>query len=184
MNARSLSRLGLAGLVALACTSGQPDDSNIVRGHRLAPVTLPAATEAAIVDASIRAAFDVDPSLVLLAHPRRLPRTAGYEGGDSVSSAVLGALRQGGLVRGECDPHHDAPHDTPRCPVNAAGYVIRMSQPFQAVADTVQVNFAAEKFAAANGLKPEALRFEKIYQLKRDGGRWRVVREARVREPR
>ena len=182
MNRYSLSHVVIAGMLALACTSTEPDDSNIVRGHRLAPVTLPASSEAAIVDAAIRASFDVDPSLVLMAHPRRLPRTAGYEGGDSVSSAVLGALRQGGLVRGECDPRHDAPHDTPRCPGNAAGYVIRMSQPFQAVADTVQVNFAAEKFAAASGMKPEALRFEKIYQLKRDGGSWRVVREARVRE--
>ena len=182
MRLRRLSVVALAGVVGLGCSSGEPDDSNIVRGHRLAPVTLPAATEAAIVDASIRAAFDVDPSLVLMAHPRRLPRTAGYEGGDSLSSAFLSALRQGGLVRGECDPRHEAPHDTPRCPGNAAGYVIRVSQPFQAVADTVQVNFAAEKFAAASGVKPEALRFEKIYQLKRDGRSWRVVREARVRE--
>jgi hypothetical protein len=162
MRHKSWSYLALATVFALACSSTEPDDSNIVRGHRLAPVTLPVTTEAAIVDASIRAAFDVDPSLVLMAHPRRLPRTAGYEGGDSVSSALLGALRERGLIRGECDPRHDAPHDTPRCPGASAGYVIRVSQPFQAVADTVQVNFAAEKFAAASGLKPEALRFEKI----------------------
>jgi hypothetical protein len=119
-----------------------------------------------------------------MVHPRRLPRTAGYDGGDTLSGALVGALRNGGLVRGRCEPHHDAPRDTPRCPGSDAGYVVRISDLFQGVGDTLQVNFAAEKFAAATGRKPEALRFEKIYQLRPESSGWRVVREARVQEPR
>jgi hypothetical protein len=177
-------RLALVTALAIACTNNAPDDANVARGRRLTPTTLPPATEAAVVNAAIRAAFDVDPSLVLMVHPRRLPRTAGYEGGDSLSSGVVAALRDAGLVRGRCEPRHDQPRDTPRCPGADAGYVVRISDLFQGGGDTLQVNFAAEKFAAATGRKPEALRFEKIYQLRTESTGWRVVREARMREPR
>jgi hypothetical protein len=178
------SGVALVAMAALSCTSGPPDDSNIARGRRLKPTALAPTTEAAVVNAAIRGAFDIDPSLVLKIHPRRLPRTAGYEGGDAVPSALLDELRRGGLVRGSCEPRHDAPRDTPRCPGPDAGYVVRVSEPFQGKGDTLQVNFAAEKFGAATGPKPEALRFEKIFQLRKESTSWRVVREARMREPR
>jgi hypothetical protein len=140
------------------------------------------AAEAAVVDAAARASFNVEPGLILLLHPQRLPRTAGYEGGDSVPAALLQALRERGVVRGTCQPKHDAPRDTPRCTIPQAGYVIRTSPVMHAGRDTLQINFAAEAFAAATGARPQALRFEKIYQLVGQGTSWRVVREARVKE--
>ncbi len=171
--------LGLC--IALACSGGAPDDSNVARGRGLKPATLPPTAEAAVYDAAVRAAFDVEPSLVLFVHPRLLPRTAGYDGGDSISAALVQALRGRGVVRGVCDPKHEAPRDTPRCTGPHAGYVVRASQPFRAAGDTIQINFAAEAFGAELGPRPQALRFEKIYQLTGSGSQWRVVREARVR---
>jgi hypothetical protein len=172
----------LVALAGGACSGGDADDANVARGRGLKPIALEPAAEASIYDAAVRASFDVGPDLVLLAHPRRLPRTAGYDGGDSMSSALLRALRERGVVRGACEPQHEAPRDTPRCPGSPAGYVVRASEPLRAGGDTIQMNFAAEAFAAATGARPQALRFEKIYQLVKRGTDWRVVREARVKE--
>jgi hypothetical protein len=118
-----------------------------------------------------------------MAHPQRLPRTTGYTGGDSVPPALLQALRARGVVRGICRPKHEVPRDMPRCAGPEAGYIIRASPVVQAGRDTLQINFAAEQFAPATGARPQALRFEKIYQLVGTGTSWRVAREARVREP-
>jgi hypothetical protein len=171
-------------LVAAGCSDGAPDDSNIARGRGLKPLTMASAAEAGVIDAAVRASFDVEPGLVLLAHPRRLPRTAGYEGGDAVPTALVEALRARGVIRGSCEPRHESPRDTPRCAGSQAGYVVRVSAPFKAGGDTIQINFMAETFAPASGARPQALRFEKIYQLVGSGTSWRVAREARVREPR
>jgi hypothetical protein len=170
-----------AACVALACSGNAPDDSNVARGRGLRPLPLSPAAEAAVYDAAARASFDVGPDLVLMAHPRRLPRTAGYEGGEPLPSALLQALRDRGVVHGSCDPKHEVPLDTPRCAGAQAGYVIRGSPVVRVAADTAQLNFAAEAFAAATGQRPQALRFEKIYQLVGSGTTWRVVREARVK---
>jgi hypothetical protein len=171
-----------AGLVcAIGCAHG-PDDSNIARGRGLQPAALSPADEAGVYDAAARASFNVEPGLVLLLHPQRLPRTAGYDGGDPVPAALTQALRDRGVVRGTCVPRHDTPRDTPRCALPQAGYVIRASPVMRAGRDTLQVNFAAEAFAAATGARPQALRFEKIYQLVGRGSDWRVVREARVKD--
>jgi hypothetical protein len=167
--------------LALACADGAPDDANVARGRGLKPADLAPATEAAIYDAAVRASFNADPSLVLLTHPRRLPRTMGYDGGDAIPAALAQALRERGVVRGSCEPKHEAARDTPRCSGSRAGYVVRASQPFQAAGDTIQINFAAEAFGPETGPRPQALRFEKIYQLVGSGTTWRVVREARVR---
>jgi hypothetical protein len=174
----------LAGLLcaALACSDGTPDDSNVARGRGREPAALTPSAEAAVYDAAVRASFDVDPSLVLLVHPRLLPRTAGYAGGEPVPDALVRALRGRGVVRGICEPKHETPRDTPRCTGSQAGYVIRASPVVQAGRDTLQLNFAAEAFAAGSGARPPALRFEKIYQLVGGGTAWRVVREARVHE--
>lgn len=170
-----------AACITLACSGGAPDDSNVARGRGLRPLPLSSAAEAAVYDAAARASFDVGPDLVLMAHPRRLPRTAGYEGGEPLPAALLDALRDRGVVRGSCDPKHETPHDTPRCSGAQAGYVVRGSPVVRVGGDTVQLNFAAEAFAPASGQRPQALRFEKIYQLVGSGTTWRVVREARVR---
>lgn len=178
------ARLAAAMLLVLAaaCSGGDADDANVARGRKLAPASLAPAAEASVYDAVVRASFDMSPDLVLMLHPRRLPRTAGYEGGDAVPAALVQALRDRGVVHGVCEPKHEAPRDTPRCTGPQAGYVVRASTPFKASGDTIQINFAAEAFAAEKGARPQALRFEKIYQLVGSGSAWRVVREARVKE--
>jgi len=168
--------------VALACTPAS-DDSNIARGRGLTPAHLSIAAEASVYDASVRAAFDVGPGLTLLVHPLRLPRTVGYAGSDSVPAELIRALRARGLVSGVCIPKHETPRDIPRCDSPVAGYVIRGSDVLRVAKDTVELYFSAERFGAATGQRPEALRFEKIYQLVGSGTSWRVAREARVREP-
>jgi hypothetical protein len=183
MNPRLVGRFAESLLLclALAC-GGAPDDSNVFRGRGLKPVALSPAAEAAIYGAAVRASFDPDPSLVLLVHKRKLPLTAGYEGGDTVPAALVTALREHGVVSGRCDPKREAAH-TPRCPGARTGYVIRASPVVQVGHDTVQVNFAAEVFGPETGQAPQSLRFEKIYQLVGSGTQWRVAREARVRQP-
>ena len=179
------ARIGtVAALLGLsACSASEPDDSNIARGRGLKPLGMEPAAEASVIDAAARASFEVQPGLVLLAHPRRLPRTAGYEGGEVLPAPLVQALRSRGIVTGTCEPRHEAPRDTPRCPAQQAGYVIRVTTPFRAGGDTVQINFMAETFAPESGARPQALRFEKIYRLVGSGASWRVAQEARVREP-
>jgi hypothetical protein len=176
-------RVPLLLCVALACSGGAPDDSNVFRGRGLKAVALPPATEASIYEAAIRASFDVDPSLVLLVNRRLLPRAAGYEGGDTIPRTLVTALRDRGIVRGVCEPKREAAR-TPRCNVAQTGYIVRASPVVQSGRDTVQINFSAEVFAPETGPAPPILRFEKIYQLVGSGSSWRVAREARVREPR
>jgi hypothetical protein len=170
-------------IFALACSSGSPDDSNIARGRGLEAAPLPLAGQVAVYDAASRAAFDLGPGLVLLIHPLKLPRTAGYTGGDSVATDLITALRRRNVVSGTCTPQRDAPRNTPRCAINVPGYVVRASDVLRVSPDTVEIYYSAERFGAATGQRPEALRFEKIYQLVGSGTSWRVAREARVREP-
>lgn len=167
-------------VLAASCLGGDRGDS-YARGHGLSVANLPADIESRILEAAIRTAFDVEPALTLRMHPRRLPRTAGDSGGEPVPAALLRALRGRGLVLGTCEPIRSTPMDTPRCPGPEAGYIVRSSDVFRISPDTVEIWFAAEKFGAATGQRPEALRFEKVYQLVGQRWRWRVVREARPR---
>ncbi len=176
---RDVSLLGLL----LACSSGAADDASIARGRGLKAAQLPVAGQVAVYESASRAAFDLGPGLVLLIHPLKLPRTAGYSGGDSVPSDLITALRKRNVVSGTCTPQRDAPRNTPRCPVNVPGYIVRASDIFRVSPDTVELYYSAERFGAATGQRPEALRFEKIYQLVGSGTDWRVAREARVRHP-
>lgn len=170
-------------LFVVACSSGSSDDANVARGRGLKVATLPVAAQAAIYEQASRAAFDIGPGLVLLIHPLELPRSAGYAGGDSVPADLISALRKRNVVSGTCTPRRDAPRNTPRCPVNIPGYIVRASDILRVSPDTVEIYYSAERFGAATGQRPEALRFEKIYQLVGSGTNWRVAREARVREP-
>ena len=174
--------IGALLCVALACSDATPDDSHVARGRGLKPMALAPEAEASAFDAAVRASFDVAPGLVLMVHPRRLPRTAGYDGGEMLPPPVLKAMRDRGIVQGICEPKHEAPRDTPRCTGVQAGYVVRASVPLRVAGDTIQLNFAAEAYAAELGPRPQSLRFEKIYQLVGRGGDWQVLREARVRE--
>lgn len=182
MSARRAAALTLLLALCAACGRGDDREASYARGRGLKPAALSPATEALVYEESARAMFDIGPGLTLLLHPRRLPRTSGYDGGDAVPAAVVGALREGDIIRGTCEPRRDAPRDTPRCERPEAGYVLRGSDVFRSGGDTVQVYLAAEVFAAATGKKPQAQRFEKIYQLLPNGAGWRVVREARSPE--
>ena len=180
---RRASTIALLLCLAASCSSGETEDSSIARGRGLREATLPVAAQAAIYEQASRAAFDLGPGLVLLIHPLKLPRTAGYGGGDSVSKELVAALRKRNVVSGTCTPARDNPRNTPRCPVNVPGYIVRASDVLRVSPDTVEIYYSAERFGAATGQRPEALRFEKIYQLVGSGTNWRVAREARVREP-
>ncbi|HEY2066251.1 MAG TPA: hypothetical protein VGG84_09870 [Gemmatimonadaceae bacterium] len=180
MNVR-LAALGAC--LALATSCGRTgDDTSVIRGRGLQPAGPSADVEARMYEQAIRAAFDVGPDLVLLMHPSRLPRRAEDSTGGPLPDAVLAALRTRGLVRGTCIPRHEVARDTPRCESSAPGYVIRGSEVFRVGGDTAELYLAAEQFAPAKGIKPQALRFEKIYQLVPDRGGWRVAREGRVHE--
>lgn len=167
----------------VACSSGESDDVNIARGRGLKDAALPVAAQAAIYEQASRAAFNLGPDLILLIHPLELPRTAGYAGGDSVPKDLIAALRKRNVVSGTCTPQRDDPRNTPRCPVNVPGYIVRASDVLRVSPDTVEIYYSAERFGAATGQRPEALRFEKIYQLVGSGTNWRVAREARVHDP-
>jgi hypothetical protein len=168
-------------LLAAACGPSGADDSNVARGRKLQLAALPVASEAAVYDAAARAAFDLGPGLTLLLHPLRLPRTAGYAGGDSVPAALARALQARGVVAGVCEPIRETALDTPRCHTTVPGYIVRASDVFRVSTDTVELYFSAEQFGPASGQRPPALRFERIYQLVGRGSSWRVAREARVR---
>lgn len=173
-------RCALLAVALVGCVKAAPNDS-YVRGHGKSIAPLSAEQESQVIEAAIRTAFDVEPALTLRVHPLRLPRSAVDSGGEPVSPAVVKALRDRGLVLGTCAPIRTSAKDTPRCQGPEAGYIIRASDAFAITPDTVEINFAAEKFGAATGQKPEALRFEKIYQVAKTGSRWRVLREARAR---
>ena len=180
--ARAAGAVSIALLLA-ACGKDAPSDANVARGRGLQPVALAPESEAQVYAAAVRAGFDPDPALVLMLHPLRLPRGAGYDSGSAVPPALASALRARGMVKGTCEPIRDGARTTPRCPMAQPGYLIRATPVFRLKGDTVQMNFYAEQFAGQSGLKPQALRFEKIYQLVGRGDSWRVVREARVPDP-
>ena len=173
----------LAPLLLLAAlVACRPEEDSFVRGHGLTVAAVTPADRAQIVDASIHAAFDVSPDLNLRFHPRQLPRTAGDSGGEPVSPALVKAMRDRGLVSGMCTPVRTSAKNTPHCSTADAGYIIRVSDVFSLSRDTSEIYFAAEKYGAQTGQKPEALRFEKVYQLVKGGQRWRVAREGRLHE--
>lgn len=177
--APAIVRVAMLSVFVTGCTGGDRGDS-YARGHGLAVANLPIDAESRIVEAAVQTAFDVEPSLTLRMHPRRLPRAAGDSGGADVPAALVRSLHARGLILGTCEPIRSTPRDTPRCPGPEAGYIVRSSNVFRISPDTVEIWFAAEKFGAATGQRPEALRFEKVYQLVGQGVRWRVVREARA----
>ena len=168
----------LVGASLAGCVGAGDAGRDVVRGRGLVVAALPPATEARVDEAVFGAAFERGPGLTLLLHPRRLPRTAADTGASPVPAALAAALRERGVVRGSCEPPPDE-RDTPRCDAAAAGYVVRVSDPFRVAGDTLQVYLAAARFAPLTGPKPEALRLEKVYQLVEARGRWRVVGEAR-----
>lgn len=159
---------------------GGGDDSNFVRGRGLQPAVLSAATQAAVYDAVVRGAFEVDdPSLSLLLDPRELPRTVGLDAGARLSDAVASAMRQRGTVKGTCEPPLTS-RRTPRCTAARPGYVVRFSPVFAMRGDSVAAYVFAQKYDTPSSGYSEPLRFERVYHIVRSGDGWRAALEGRV----
>ena len=141
---------------------------------------LPPAAQAAIYRAAAGSAFDLGPGLVLMLHPRLLPREAGYAGGDSVPAAVVRAMREAGTIAGTCEPGATPRGQLPQCEARAAGYIVRYSDVLRIAGDSVQVYLASEQYTVPGAPPQQVFHFEKAYQIVRRNGRWRVVLEGRV----
>jgi hypothetical protein len=171
----------LAMLLALgACQREARMDDARSEGKALA--SLPATSQVRVWDAAVREAFDVGPGLVLLLSPTHLPRGAGYDGGTPVPDSLRAALVATGVVSGTCSPARESAQRAPRCDADRSGYVVRGSEIFRGAGDTLQLYLASEVYAAVNGPGQQPFTFEMAYKLvPRDGDRWQVVAEGRVR---
>lgn len=168
-------------LALAACQRAVPIDE--VRSDGMPVAILPAAVQARVFDAAVRAAFDVDPGLVLLLNPTHLPAGSGYEGGSPVPDSLRAALQAAGVISGVCEPKRSGEQRAPLCDAGRSGYVVRGSELFQAGGDTVHLYLASEVFAAAGGPGQRPFAFEMAYKLvPREEPGWRVVAEGRVRE--
>jgi len=157
----------------------KPDDSNVVRGKGLAVATLPPNAQARVYEAAVRGAFDLDPSLSLLLDSRELPRGVGLTPEGTVPAAVAADLQQRGITRGACEPELTT-KGAPRCKAELPGYIVRFSPVFALRGDSVQVYIYVQKYDTPSGEASQTLRFERAYQVARQGDEWRAVREARV----
>lgn len=167
-------------LAVLACQRAAPVDD--ARSEGMRPVSLSAAIQAQVFEAAARATFDLGPGLVLLLDPTHLPSGSGYEGGPPVPDSLRDALLTAGVVSGICAPKRESDQRAPLCVADRSGYVLRSSELFQGRGDTVHLYLASEVYAASNGPGQQPFAFEMAYKLlPRDGGRWRVVAEGRVR---
>jgi len=156
-------------------------DRDVIRGRGLHLAQLSAASRAHVYEAALRAAFHVDdPALVLLIHPRVLPRTARIAGGDPVPDSVVAALKDDGVIRGRCDPRPVAGQKTPRCDVTRPGYVVRLSDVLQLKGDTVEVFLAVTTFDTPSHPKQLLMQFENVYQIAKTSAGWTAIREGRV----
>jgi hypothetical protein len=169
-----------AALVAVCASCTKETGPVQVRGAGLPIATLDVAQQTAVNAAAVRAAFDPDPALSLLADPVYLPRTAGREGGGSVAPALIARMKQQGIVRGTCQTPREGPKAVPVCPAALPGYVVRFSEIFQLGKDSVEVYLGATRYRRAPKEPAEVLTFERAYQLVHARGDWLVMREARL----
>lgn len=178
---RFASLAAFAALVVVACAPG--DDDHFVRGHGLRVAPMGGDAKAAVYQAALGAAFDInDPALTLLLDRRKLPRLGGMAEDGRVAGPVENGLRQRGVIHGVCEPPITASHKTPLCTARGPGYVVRFSDVLARGADSVEVYLAVQKFDTPSSSGSESLRFERAYQLVRRGDRYEPTREARVRE--
>jgi hypothetical protein len=172
--------LGLYAAIAAACSRG----SVAYRGTGLQVDTLPVSDMVAVYRATLAGSFRLDdPSLSILVDPKFLPRDAGLARGDTMPSALLNALRSGGLAKGTCQVPVQNTRMPLICRADRAGYVVRFSEPFKLGPDSVQVHVVVQQFAIPNGTMAERLRFERAYHVVRKGSAWHAVREARMPQP-
>lgn len=164
--------------LTVACTGDR--GGNEARGPGLKAASLSPAAEAAVYEATAGAAFDLGPGLSLLLDPQRLPRGEGFVGGDRVPPEVLKAAEARGLVRGTCEPPRAGSRAVPVCRAALPGYVLRFSDVLRLAGDSVEVYLVATRYRTTANEPAEALMFERAYQLRGAGERWRVLREARI----
>lgn len=151
-----------------------------MRGRGLQPATLSPDAQAAVYDAAVRGAFEVDdPTLSLLLDPRELPRTVGLDAGASLQPSVISAMRDRGTVKGTCQPALTS-RRTPRCAAARPGYVVRFSPVFAMRGDSVAAYIFAQKYDTPSSGYSEPLRFERVYHIVRSGNGWRAALEGRV----
>jgi hypothetical protein len=169
----------LVSIAILSSTACTKEDSS-VRGRGLSVATLPAASQAHIYEAAVRASFEVDDqALSLLLDPRELPREVGLEASTRLPDAVAAELRQRGVTKGSCEPP-TVPKGVPVCKAALPGYVVRFSPVFAIKGDSVQVYVYVQKYDTPGGEKSDRLRFERAYQVVKRGDDWKAVREGRV----
>lgn len=176
---RHIVFLAALGISTAACTEQEPDDGYL-RGSGLKVAPLPVEARVVIYDAAVREAFDVGPGLVLRLAPQYLPRTTGLTGGAAVPKALVTALRERGVVKGECASLPGSERGAPVCDAPEPGYIVSFSEIFRRGGDTVEVHLAAERYNTPTSAALELMRFEKAYQLVGKGTTWRVARAGRV----
>lgn len=178
----SVHWMSATACLLFACR-GEPQQRLEERAQGMKRAQLDLESRVAVYDAAIRKSFDVGPGLYLQLHPRQLPRTGGFEGGEPVDSALGAALRGAGLVRGTCNPQRESEQRAPLCDDGQSGYIVRGSEIFQRGGDTLQLYLHAEVFAPLKGRGTSPFMFEMAYRLVPGGnGRFRVAAEGRVRQ--
>jgi hypothetical protein len=170
----------IVGAIACLWTACRANDSRVVRGRGLSVATQPAAVRARIYEAAARGAFELDEALWLLLDPRMLPRDVGLGADGRVPGAVFEEMKRRGVIRGTCEPPLQGVRGVPTCSAALPGYILRYSPVFTLGPDSVQVYVFVQKYDTPGWDPSQTLRFERAYQIVRDGNEWRAVREGRV----
>ncbi len=170
----------MAALMAAAC-GDEAAESPASRGYGLGSADMAAQQQAAAYAAALREAFNLEPSLVLLADPLALPRDREAAPSERLADDVLAALRATGTIQGTCEPA-DREVRVPVCDANQAGYVIRFSEPFEVAPDTVQLFLTAGTFRPSRDtmVYQPPFQLEQRYTMARRGNAWTVASKARL----
>jgi hypothetical protein len=170
----------LIATLILGAACARDEKANHARGSGLEPASLSPATQAAIYEAALRGAFELeDPTLSLLLDTRELPRTVGLGGATRVPETVVRELRRRGTVDGMCTPPITTT-GTPNCKAERPGYVVRFSPIFRMHGDSVATYLFAQQYDTPASGHSAPLRFERVYHLVRSGDRWRAALEGSV----
>jgi hypothetical protein len=167
-------------LAALACGDDKGKASD--RGGGLPAARLSAARSATAYTTGMRGMFDLGPALVLLLDPGTLPRARRADRGDPLPDEIVRSLRELDSIQGTCQPRRGDERHAPICDHSTAGYIIRVSEIFQAPGDTVLLYVTAERFRPSGdttGFQPP-LRLEQRYHLTPKGEGWSVARKSRM----
>lgn len=171
--------LVIATIVLAGACAGEAG-TGYVRGRGLDRASLSPSSQAAVYEAAMRGAFEVnDPTLSLLLDARELPRTVGLESTAMLPEAVVRELRQRGTVKGTCTPPLTT-RSTPTCHAERPGYVVRFSEILGMRGDSVAVYLFAQQYDTPASGHAAPLRFERVYHLVRSGDRWRAALEGTV----